>query len=280
MEPHETDKKRGSLHKISRGTFLTRAALFASGLALLPDTITGRTKSSRAATEPHGLNTDIVYYQGVNSYMKCFMARPDTSDPLPGLMLIHENRGLNRHIIDITKRAAMEGYHVIAPDALSPVGGTLEEFDENRTMLKKLDPDQTLENFRRGLTYLSELKETTSKTGVLGFCWGGGIVNKLSVKSTDIDAAVSYYGPQPPGNDVRDINIPLLLHYAEEDDNINPGIDDFRKQLFAHGIKFRIEMHSGVDHHFNNPTMGNYNKIAAKKAWKQTFDFLNKYLVT
>ncbi|GAB5524611.1 MAG: dienelactone hydrolase family protein [Roseivirga sp.] len=280
MEPQEVHKNIVIAQPMSRGSFLKRTALLAGGLALSPQLIHGRTSYSKPLTSSQGLTTDIVYYQGADSYMKCFMARPETSEPLPGLMLIHENRGLNRHIIDITKRAAMEGYHVIAPDALSPIGGTLEEFDENRTSLKKLDPDQTLENFRRGLAYLQNLTKTTDKTAILGFCWGAGLANQLAVKSKHVDAVVAYYGPQPPIEAVKDINAPLLLHYAELDDNINEGVPEFRKALFNHGIKFRIEMHSGVDHYFNNPTMGSYNKIAAKKAWKQTFQFLNKHLVT
>ncbi len=280
MEPQEANKNADIASPMSRGSFLKRTALLAGGLALTPQLIHSRTSDSKPLSTSQGLTTDIVYYQGADSYMKCFMARPETAEPLPGLMLIHENRGLNRHIIDITKRAAMEGYHVIAPDALSPIGGTLEEFDENRTSLKKLDPDQTLENFRRGMAYLQNLPETSDQSGVLGFCWGAGLANRLAIKSKHIDAVVAYYGPQPALEGVKHINTPILLHYAELDDNINEGVAEFRKELFNHGIKFRIEMHSGVDHYFNNPTMGSYNKIAAKKAWKQTFQFLNKYLVT
>lgn len=280
MEPQEVNKNADMAASMSRSSFLKRTVLFAGGLTLTPQLIHSRTSDSIPVPASQGLTTDIVYYQAADAYMKCFMARPDTPEPLPALMLIHENRGLNRHIIDITKRAAMEGFHVIAPDALSPIGGTLEEFDENRTSLKKLDPEQNLENFRRGLTYLRGLPETLDKTGVLGFCWGGGIANKLTIKSKNMDAMVAYYGPQPESRDIQYINVPILLHYAELDDNINEGIPEFRKELFSTRKKFRIEMHSGVDHHFNNPTLGNYNKIAAKKAWKQTFNFFNKHLVT
>ena len=225
------------------------------------------------------LHTETVYFQGVGSYIKCFMARPTTHDKLPGLLLVHEDRGLNRHAKTLAQRMAVEGYHVIAPDALSPLGGTIDESNENKSTLKRLNTEDNLQNFERAIQFLRKSPFTTRNVGIIGFCWGGGIVNQLIVKARHVDAAVSYYGPQTPLKDVRHINVPLLLHYAENDPDINPGICDYLLALLKYKKDFVVEKHPDTEHGFNNfNNKSIYNHSAAKKAWKQTFQFLNKRL--
>lgn len=281
VEDHTNQASRPT---ISRALFVRNLIAASGGMVLLGSLTPAQAKeahdTTKRSTKELGLITDIVYYQGVDGYIKCFMARPDHDKPLPGLMLIHENRGLNNHTEDMAKRTAMEGYHVIAPDALSPVGGTLEELDENRNALKNLDAHKNLENFKRGLRYLNGLELTTEKCGVMGFSWGAGIVNQLVVKSAFLNAAVAYYGTLTPIEEVEDINVPVFYHLAELDQNTNVGLDRFLIRLLNHQKEFDVAMHEGVDHYFNNPLYEKrYNKKVAQKAWKQSIEFLNKFLV-
>lgn len=225
------------------------------------------------------LKTDYVYYGGVNSDIKCYMARPNSDEVFPSVMIIHENRGLNPHIEDVARRTAKEGFHVIAPDALSPVGGTSKDENEARNAIGKLDVNNTVENFRRGFKYLKNLDETTEKTGAIGFCWGGGMVNKLAVNAKWMNAGVSYYGSQAPIADVPKINAKLLLQYAELDERINQGIKAYREALGKYNKSFVIRMNKGVNHAFNNNTSkARYNEKVAKEAWEVTITFLKEQL--
>lgn len=279
----QKDKTENFSPAIPRGKFLRNMAITAGALlshnlfANLPET-KSHSNAYRRFDEA-GLITETVYYEGVNGYMSGLLARPDVEEKLPGLMIIHENRGLNNHGKDIAKRAAMEGYCVIAPDALSPVGGTIKELNENKHALKNLDKAKNLENFQRGLRYLQGLDYTNDLLGVMGFSWGAGVVNQLVVKAHNLQAAVAYYGQQTPFDDVKNINTPLLLHYAEQDEEVNKGIATFLIELLNQNKEFKVLMHQGVDHYFNNPVYKNqYDKKTAKKAWKASFDFLNEKL--
>lgn len=226
------------------------------------------------------LETDIAYYEGVNGFMKCFTARPANGEKLPGLILIHGDKGLNQHTIAIAKKAASEGFHVLAPDALSTVGGTLGELDENRNAIKKLDKAQNLENFRRGIKFLKSQALTTDKVGVMGFSWGGSLANRLAISAQNLSAVVSYYGETPVENVAR-INVPILLHYAEQDEPVNKGIEQFESALKDNGKEYRLKTYAGTKHGFNNDTLkGKYDKTAAEQAWNLSIAFLEKYLAS
>jgi len=201
------------------------------------------------------------------------------SGPFPAVMVIHENRGLNSHIEDVTRRVAAEGFVAFAPDMLSPLGGTPDDSDKAREMIYSLDGAETLARLKAGLEHLRTLRGTTGKVGVVGFCWGGGMVNRLAVADPKLKAAVAYYGRQVPAEEVNKIEAPLLLHYGGEDKRINAGIPDYEAALKADGKTYEIFVYEGAQHAFNNDTNeARYNKDAADKAWGRTIAFFKKYL--
>jgi carboxymethylenebutenolidase len=282
-----------------RRTFLRRLAVLAGGVAaaqsvlpllennyaraaILPETdrrITTREESYKAG--------DVT----ISGYWA--MPRPRTGErpgtdfpipvekggPYPAVMVIHENRGLNPHIKDVTRRVALEGFAAFAPDMLSPLGGTPEDPDKARELLYTLKNEETLERLKAGLAHLRALRGTTGKTGVIGFCWGGGMVNALAVADPELNAAVSYYGRQAPAGDVPEIEAPLMLHYGEKDERINAGIPDYEAALKAAGKTHEIFIYEGAQHAFNNDTNeARYDKEAADLAWSRTTAFLKKHL--
>ena len=212
--------------------------------------------------------------------MKGYLARPkDAAGKLGGVIVIHENRGLNGHIRDIARRVALEGFVALAPDFLSPLGGTPDDEDKARDMFTNLDPALTAANAEASLTYLAKLDGANGKVGAIGFCWGGGVVNRFATISPELKAGVAYYGAQPAASEVPKIKAALLLHYAGLDDRINAGIDAYRKELQAGGKTFEIFVYDGVNHAFNNDTSAaRYDKKAADLAWGRTIEFLKKYV--
>lgn len=193
--------------------------------------------------------------------------------------MVHENRGLNPHIQDVARRMALEGFVALAPDFLSPLGGTPDDEDEARNMFGDLDPEQTVANGVATIEYLENQDFTNGNVGAIGFCWGGGTVNNLAVNAPSLKAAVAYYGSQPDPNQVDSISAPLLLHYAGLDDRINAGIDQYREALDAAGKDYTIHMYEGVNHAFNNDTSeARYDEEAANLAWGRTVDFLKENL--
>jgi carboxymethylenebutenolidase len=221
-----------------------------------------------------------VTYAGSKGEMKGYLVRPkDARGKLGGVIVIHENRGLNPHIRDVARRVALEGFMALAPDFLSPLGGTPEDEDKARDMFTNLDPELTAANAEASLSYLAKLDGANGKVGAVGFCWGGGLVNRFATISPELKAGVAYYGAQPPAGDVPKIKAALLLHYAGLDDRINAGIEAYRKELQATGKTFEIFVYEGVNHAFNNDTSAaRYDKKAADLAWGRTVDFLRKYL--
>jgi len=220
-----------------------------------------------------------ITYEGSGTSMKGYLAQPKGKEKRGAVVVIHENRGLNPHIKDITRRVAKAGFIALAPDALSPFGGTPANEDEARGLFAKLDKNQNLENFIKGLDYLKHLKESNGKTGAVGFCWGGGLVNQLAVNAPDLKAAVAYYGAQPAAADVPKIKAHLLLHYGELDQRINAGIPDFENALKAAGTNYQLFIYQGANHAFNNDTSpSRYHEESAKLAWSRTIDLFNKEL--
>jgi carboxymethylenebutenolidase len=195
------------------------------------------------------------------------------------VVVIHENRGLNPHIEDVTRRVALAGFLALAPDALSPLGGTPADGDQARNMFQQLDTQKTISNFVKAFDYLKARKDSNGKFGCVGFCWGGAMANNLAVNRPDLLAAVPYYGRQPEANDVPKIKATLQLHYAGMDERINSGIPAYEEALKKAGVKYELFIYEGAQHAFNNDTAPTrYNEAAAKLAWGRTTDLFNKLL--
>ncbi|MHC4072190.1 MAG: dienelactone hydrolase family protein [Planctomycetota bacterium] len=193
---------------------------------------------------------------------------------LPGVIVIHENTGLRPHIEDVTRRVALEGFLAIAPDALSPLGGTPENVNQARSLLQGLDYQATVGNYVAAVQYLKTHPQATGKVGCMGFCWGGGMTNQVAVNSPDLTAAVPFYGNQPASEDVPRIRASLLCHYGSLDDRINTGIEAFESALRAASVDYGIYVHQGADHAFFNDTRADrYHKEAAELAWRLTIAF-------
>ncbi|WP_416408178.1 dienelactone hydrolase family protein [Agrobacterium rosae] len=221
-----------------------------------------------------------VTYPGANGEMKGYLVTPkDVSKPLGSVIVIHENRGLNAHIRDVARRMALEGFVALAPDFLSPQGGTPSDEDKAREMFSGLDMNATVANADATRLWLTKRDGSNGKVGAVGFCWGGGLVNRFATKSQGLNAGVAYYGAQPPAEDVPAIKAPLMLHYGGLDERINAGIDAYRKALEANGKTFEIFVYDGVNHAFNNDTSSaRYDKAAADLAWSRTVEFFRKNL--
>jgi len=232
-----------------------------------------------AVTTDDDLFTEHISYAGVNGEMKAYVARPKKEGKYAAVMVIHENRGLNAHIEDVTRRAANAGFLAIAPDALSPQGGAPDDADKARDMFAKLDAQQNLQNFIKGFDYLRTRNDCNNKFGCVGFCWGGGLANQLAVNDPDLKAAVAFYGRQPEATDVPKIKAAVQLHYGSLDERIDAGIPAYEDALKKAGVKYELYMYEGANHAFHNDTApGRYNEAAAKLAWQRTIEFFKKYL--
>lgn len=240
--------------------------------------------SARAEVVPKDdprLITESVKYPGATGDIRASSARPKGDKKLPGVIVIHENRGLNPHIEDVARRVALEGFLALAPDALSPVGGTPPDESKAIELIGKLDEQSTVNNFVAAVNYLKTHPLSTGKVGVIGFCWGGGMANQLAVNSPDLKAAVPFYGRQPAPEAVPKIKASLLLHYAGLDEGINKGIAAYEAALKKANIDYKIYMYDGCQHAFFNDTnAARYNKEAAQLAWTRTVAFLNQKLKT
>jgi carboxymethylenebutenolidase len=204
----------------------------------------------------------------------------DQSGDLGAVIVVHENRGLNAHIKDVARRMALEGFVVLAPDFLSPLGGTPADEEKAREMFSQLDPAKTAANGVATVAFLKGHDGVNGKVGAVGFCWGGGAVNNLAVASPDLAAGVAYYGAQPKdAAAIGKIKAPLLLHYAGMDERINAGIDAYKAALTAAGKEFTVYIYDGVQHAFNNDTSeARYDKKAAELAWERTVAFFKEKL--
>jgi len=214
-------------------------------------------------------------------HMTGYLAWPaSASGRLPAVVVVHENRGLVPHIRDVVRRVALEGFLAFGPDFLSPLGGTPDDEDKGRDMIGKLEAPKVTEQAVAAVRWLKAHEKSTGKVGAIGFCWGGGVVNRLAVAAgSDLAAAVPYYGAQPPAADVPKIRAELLLHYAGNDERINAGIAAYKDALAAAGAKHEIHMYEGAQHAFNNDTAeARYNKAAADLAWSRTIAMLKRAL--
>jgi len=268
---------------LDRREFLKRLALVAgctaAANALLP--LLGRNAAWAQITAKDDARLIVGYmkYAGETGEVRAYFARPKGDAKLPGVVVIHENRGLNAHIEDVTRRFALEGFLALAPDALSPLGGTPEDSEKAPALLGQLDKEKNTKNFVAAVRYLKTHPLSAGKVGVVGFCWGGAMANQVAVHSPDVVAAVPYYGAAPVPEDVPKIKASLLLHYAGIDERINAGIPAFEAALKAASVNYKIFMYEGAQHAFNNdmaPTR--YNRDAAQLAWQRTIAFLKEKL--
>ncbi|WP_411033279.1 dienelactone hydrolase family protein [Shinella sp. BYT-45] len=269
---------------LDRRRFMERlTALAGSGAAaaaIVPLLAANSASAEIIAADDQRLLAKDVVYGGGSGEMKGYVVRPkEASGPLAGVIVIHENRGLNPHIRDVARRMALEGFIALAPDFLSPSGGTPDNEDQAREMIGKLDPAATVANAEASLQFLAKLDGSNGNVGAIGFCWGGGLVNRFAARSPELKAGVAYYGAQAPAEDVPNIKAALMLHYAGLDERINAGIDAYRQALEANGKTFEIHMYEGANHAFNNDTSAaRYDKAAADLAWQRTVEFLRKNL--
>ena len=223
------------------------------------------------------MHTEYIKYPGETGEVRAYLSQPKGDAKLPGVIVIHENRGLNPHTEDVSGRVALEGFLALAPDALSPLGGTPEEPNEARTLIGELDSQATMKNYLAAVKYLKTHPKSTGKVGCMGFCWGGGMTNQVAVNSADLAAAAPFYGRQPAPEDVPKIKASLLLHYAGLDERINAGIAEFEAALKKASVDYKIYMYEGAGHAFFNDTNADrYHKEAAQLAWERTIAFLKE----
>jgi carboxymethylenebutenolidase len=269
-------------HKpLSRNEFLRRLVLLtgstAAAMTILP--MIEVNQANAAITPADDLFTERISYPGVNGDMQAYVARPKAEKKYAAVVVIHENRGLNAHIEDVTRRAANAGYLAIAPNALSSLGGTPANEDEARTKFQQLKPEDNLQNFIKVFDYLPGRKDFNGNAGCVGFCWGGAMSNNLAVNVPSLKAAVPFYGRQPKAEDVPKIKAALQLHYAEMDEGVNAGIAIYEEALKKNKINYELHMYPGAQHAFHNDTAPTrYNEAAAKLAWQRAMDFFAKHL--
>ena len=268
---------------LERRVFLARLARLAGGVvpaaALVPLLESNYARAAMVPADDQRLETSRITYPGAGGDVKAYMARPKGAAKLSAVIVIHENRGLNPHIEDVTRRVALEGFLALGPDLLSPMGGTPSNEDTARDMIGKLDGKQTTQNLVSAVAFLKQHAHGNGKVGAVGFCWGGGPVGDLVVNAPDLDACVVYYGRQPRPADVEKIRAPLLLHYAGLDERINQGISAFEDALKNAGKQYTLHMYEGANHAFNNDTSeARYHKQAADLAWARTIAFFKANL--
>lgn len=276
------DFARGRLGRREFFAKLTRiAGGTAAASALLPLLENNYALAQVVAKDDPRLIAESITYPVETGGMKAYLARTKGDGKRPAVVVIHENRGLNPHIEDVARRVALEGYLAIAPDALSPLGGTPADPDAAAPLFQKLDRAANIKNFVAAVAYLKTHPLSTGKVGCMGFCWGGGVTNQVAVNSPDLAAGVPFYGLQPAAEDVPKIKAALLLHYAGQDDRINSGIPAYEDALKKAGIDYKLYMYEGAGHaFFNDTSAARYNKEAAALAWQRTLAFFKDKLKT
>lgn len=267
--------------ELSRKEFMKKLAMLtgSAALALTVLPLLENNYVAAASLNDDAVVTENITYPGAEGDMKAVLAKPKDKKNLGCVLVIHENRGLNPHIIAVTKRVAAEGFLALGVDALSPLGGTPADEDKGRELIGKLDADKNLQSYLKGLEYLRKHKDGNGKTGCVGFCWGGAMANKLAVNDPKLLAAVAYYGSQAKTEEVPKIKASLLLHYGGLDERINAGIPAYEQALKESHIDHQIFIYEGVNHAFNNDTSPTrYNEAAAKLAWQRTIELFKKKL--
>ena len=270
--------------RLDRRAFLRQAAFFPGGAAaawaLLAQLGDRSARGEVVAKEDPRLDTGYITYRGQTGDIRAYSARPSGEEELPGVIVIHENTGLQPHIEDVARRFALEGFHAIAPDALSPLGGTpAGNTSQATSLINQLNTQATIGNFVAAVQYLKTHPLSTGNVGCTGFCWGGAMTNHVAVNAPDLRAAVPFYGSQPAAADVAKITASLLCHYGALDTGINAGIVAFEAALRAASIDYGIYIHQGAGHaFFNDSRPDRYHKEAAELAWRLTLAFFQAKL--
>ncbi len=270
---------------MDRREFLAKLIVIAGSAAVAYSLLTQLENSSADAeitskNDPR-IQSTYVDYPGATGDIRAHLVSPKGEGKAPGVIVIHEIWGLNAHIEDVARRLAVAGFLAMAPDALTPLGGSPEDPQKARPMFRQLDDKSTVKNYVAAVKYLQTHPRSNGNTGVIGFCWGGGMANQVAVNSPDLKAAVPFYGMQPSPADVPKIKASLLLHYAGDDDRINKGIPAFEQALKKTPIDYKLFMYEGTRHAFHNDTnAARYNGEAARLAWKRTIAFLKEKLKT
>lgn len=270
---------------IDRRGFLAKASKYAAGgvtAAMLLDALNPKfAEAQQVPKDDTRIATEYLPFpspQG-NAVTKGYLVRPASAKgKLPGVLVVHENRGLNPHIEDIARRLALDHFVAFAPDALAPLGGYPGDEDKARELFPKLDQAKTREDFVAAAAFLKGRPECTGKVGVVGFCYGGGIAHMLAARVPDLGAAVPFYGNQPPVEDAAKVKAPLLIHFAENDARINAGWPAYEAALTAAKVSHTSHLYPGTQHGFNNDTTPRYDEAAAKLAWGRTIAFFNTHL--
>ena len=272
-------------NRLDRRDFMKKLSLYAVGgltvtsmmSFLMPD-YTGNIQIKK---DDARLKSEFINYPSPKGggTIKALLSKPvDAKGKLGGILVVHENRGLNPYIEDVARRAALAGFVSLAPDALSPLGGYPGNDDEGRTMQSKRNPKEMEEDFIAAYEYLKNHIDCNGKVGVVGFCYGGGISNMLAVRVPDLAAAVPFYGGQPAAADVPKIKAPLMIHNASLDTRIMAGAPAYEAALKENGKKYQAFVYEGANHGFHNDTTPRYDKAAAELAWKRTIDFFKENL--
>jgi carboxymethylenebutenolidase len=276
----------GYVHgRMDRRAFIDQAAKYAVGgftaAAMLESLKPNFAWAQQVAKDDKRIRTQSVSYdspQG-SGKMRGYLATPaKAAGKLPGVLVIHENRGLNPYIEDVARRVAVEGYVAFAPDALAPVGGYPGDEDKAREMFAKLDAKKRFEDLYAGAGVLKSRPECNGKIGAVGFCFGGLIVNQLATRIPDLAAGVPFYGRQVGDEDAAKIKAPLLIHYAEHDDGVNKGWPAYEKALKANKVRYQAHFYPGTNHGFHNDTTPRYDDAAARLAWSRTVAFFKEHL--
>lgn len=268
---------------LDRRLFMERLAVFVgsmtAALALLPQLDSSYALAQTVPETDARLRTEEVTFPGSTGAVKGYVARPAGEAKAPGVLVIHENRGLQPHIRDVARRAALAGYVALAPDLMSAIGGTPASEDEARTRFAGVQMPVALADALKSNDYLRGRPDTTGKVGIVGFCWGGSMVGQIAASGADVQAAVVFYGTAPPLDKVPAIKAPLLLHYAGIDERVNATVPGFEAALKQGGKTYTLHMYEGTQHAFHNDTAGaRYNAEAARLAWSRTIDFFNRTL--
>ena len=292
MDDHSIDPDIYDLYdeychgSMDRREFLNRAAAITviggSALAMAQALLPRYAEAQTISFTDNRIKARYVDYDspgGTSGTMRGYLVRPTGDGPYPAVLVIHENRGLNPHIEDVARRAAVEGFLALAPDGLAPIGGYPGNDDDGKVMQKSLDRKKLFTDLLNSARYLKGHDLSNGKLGATGFCYGGGVVNTLAVEmGEDLDAGVPFYGRAPATEDVARIRAPLLIHYAEDDPRINAMRDGYREALETNKATFEMHSYEGTRHGFHNNSTPRFNEAQAKSAWKRTIAFFRQHL--
>lgn len=272
-------------NRLDRRQFIDRLSTYAIGgltvASLLSFIMPNYKDNIQVRPDDPRLKSEFIKYKSPKGggEIRGLLSKPaDADTKLPGIVVVHENRGLNPHIEDVCRRAALAGFIALAPDALTPLGGYPGNDDDGRELQRQRDRNEMLEDFIAAYEYLKADPQCIGNVGVVGFCFGGWISNMMAVKVPDLSAAVPFYGGQPPTESVPDINAPLLLHFAGLDKRVNEGWPAYEEALKKHNKEYTAYIYPDVNHGFHNDSTPRYDKPAAEIAWQRTIDFFREKL--